>query len=211
MIGSMMMNKLGDYLNEMIPHPRCELAYNKDYELLIATVLSAQTTDARVNMVTKELWSKYDIYSLAQANINDVERIIKPIGTYHKKAEYIINIANKLVNDYQGHVPNNRLYIESLPGAGHKTCNVVLYNIYNVPTMAVDTHVARVSKRLGIVSDTDDVLTIEKKLQKYFPEAEWGMRHHQLVLFGRYICKAKNPDCTKCLLKEYCKYKNSSH
>jgi endonuclease III len=206
----MMMNKIGDLLNEMIPHPRCELAYSKDYELLIATVLSAQTLDARVNMVTKKLWSQYDIYSLAKANVKEVESIIKPIGTYHKKAEYIINIAKKLVNDYNGHVPNDRKYIESLAGVGHKTCNVVLYNIYNVPTMAVDTHVARVSKRLDIADAEDDVLMIEKKLQKYFPEAEWGMRHHQLVLFGRYICKAKNPDCTKCLLKEYCKYKKSS-
>ena len=193
-------------LDIMIPDPKCELNYNKDYELLIATVLSAQCTDARVNMVTKELFSKYDIYSLAAANINDIKKIIKSVGTYTRKSEYIIEIAKRLVNDYNGKVPNDRKYLESLPGVGRKTCNVVLSNIYDVPTIAVDTHVERVSKRLNLVRQNDDVIKVENKLMKKIPKNKWSRFHHQMVLFGRYICKSKNPDCEKCLLNNECKY-----
>ena len=193
-------------LDIMIPDPKCELNYNKDYELLIATVLSAQCTDARVNMVTKELFSKYDIYSLAAANINDIKKIIKSVGTYTRKSEYIIEIAKRLVNDYNGKVPNDRKYLESLPGVGRKTCNVVLSNIYDVPTIAVDTHVERVSKRLNLVRQNDDVLKVENKLMKKIPKNKWSRFHHQMVLFGRYICKSKNPDCENCLLNNECKY-----
>ena len=183
-------------LDIMIPDPKCELNYNKDYELLIATVLSAQCTDARVNMVTKELFSKYDIYSLAAANINDIKKIIKSVGTYTRKSEYIIEIAKRLVNDYNGKVPNDRKYLESLPGVGRKTCNVVLSNIYDVPTIAVDTHVERVSKRLNLVRQNDDVIKVENKLMKKIPKNKWSRFHHQMVLFGRYICKSKNPGLT---------------
>ena len=193
-------------LDIMIPDPKCELNYNKDYELLIATVLSAQCTDARVNMVTKELFSKYDIYSLAAANINDIKKIIKSVGTYTRKSEYIIEIAKRLVNDYNGKVPNDRKYLESLPGVGRKTCNIVLSNIYDVPTIAVDTHVERVSKRLNLVRQNDDVIKVENKLMKKIPKNKWSRFHHQMVLFGRYICKSKNPDCENCLLNNECKY-----
>ena len=193
-------------LDIMIPDPKCELNYNKDYELLIATVLSAQCTDARVNMVTKELFSKYDIYSLAAANINDIKKIIKSVGTYTRKSEYIIEIAKRLVNDYNGKVPNDRKYLDSLPGVGRKTCNVVLSNIYDVPTIAVDTHVERVSKRLNLVRQNDDVIKVENKLMKKIPKNKWSRFHHQMVLFGRYICKSKNPDCENCLLNNECKY-----
>ena len=193
-------------LDEMIPNPKCELNYNKDYELLIATVLSAQCTDKRVNMVTKELFDKYDIFSLASANIKDIMKIVRPVGTYTRKSEYIIEIAKKLVKDYNGKVQNDRNYLENLPGVGRKTCNVVLSNIYDVPAIAVDTHVERVSKRLGLVYKNDSVLKVEKKLMKKIPKDKWGRTHHQLVLFGRYICKSINPDCGSCNLKWYCKY-----
>jgi len=193
-------------LDIMIPNPKCELEYNKDYELLIATILSAQCSDKRVNSVTKVLFDKYDIFSLANADIKEIEKIIKPCGTHVRKAIYIKKVAKSLVDNYNGSVPNNRKYLESLPGVGHKTCNVVLSNIHNVPAMAVDTHVTRVSKRLGLASNNDDVIQIEKKLMKKIPKDEWIRRHHQLVLFGRYICKAINPDCNNCLLKDYCKY-----
>lgn len=207
MIGWMIMKcDLLEKLDIMIPDPKCELNYNKDYELLIATVLSAQCTDARVNMVTKELFSKYDIYSLAAANINDIKKIIKSVGTYTRKSEYIIEIAKRLVNDYNGKVPNDRKYLESLPGVGRKTCNVVLSNIYDVPTIAVDTHVERVSKRLNLVRQNDDVIKVENKLMKKIPKNKWSRFHHQMVLFGRYICKSKNPDCEDCLLNNECKY-----
>ena len=200
-----MMNNILNKLDIMIPNPKCELIYNKDYELLIATVLSAQTTDKKVNDITKLLWNKYDIYKLAKANNKDIEDLLKPLGTQKKKAIYIIEIAKRLVNDYNGVVPNDYSYLIKLPGVGHKTCNIVLSNIYNVPSLAVDTHVYRVSKRLSLVKEKDDVLEVEKKLMKLVPKDKWIRTHHQLVLFGRYICKAKNPLCDKCLLKDKCK------
>lgn len=193
-------------LDKMIPNPKGELNYSKDYELLIATILSAQCTDKRVNSVTKVLWDKYDIFSLAKANLKEIENIIRPCGTYTRKAKYIKEVAISLVRDYNGKVPNNRKYLESLPGVGHKTCNLVLSNIYNVPAMPVDTHVTRVSKRLGFANNSDNVIQIEKKLMKKIPKDEWIRRHHQLVLFGRYTCKAIKPKCNTCLLKDYCKY-----
>lgn len=200
-----MMNRIFEYLDELFENPKCELNYNKDYELLIAIVLSAQTTDKRVNQVTKILFNKYNnLDALSQANISDIEEIIKPIGTYKRKSIYVKEIAQKLVqNDYL--VPNNRKYLESLPGVGRKTVNVFLSNIYNVPSIAVDTHVSRVSKRLNLVKDSDNVLQIEKKLMKKIPKERWSRSHHQLVLFGRYYCKALNPLCDKCKLKDLCK------
>lgn len=193
-------------LDYYYPEAKCELEYQKDYELLIATVLSAQCTDKRVNMVTKILWQKYDLKSLAQAQLKDIEQIIRPCGTYTRKAVYIKQIAINLLKDYEGQVPNNRQYLEQLPGVGRKTCNVVLSNIYNVPAIAVDTHVARVSKRLGIAKANDDIYTIEKKLMRTFPKEKWSKIHHQLVLFGRYQCLARNPQCVNCLLQNNCLY-----
>lgn len=199
-------NEIIEGLNKLFPTAKCELEYTKDYELLIATVLSAQCTDKRVNEVTKVLFKKYDINTLATANIKDIECIIRPCGSYTKKAYYIKTIAKKLVEDYQGHVPNNREYLESLPGVGRKTCNVVLSNIYNVPAIAVDTHVARTSVRLGLAKESDSVFTIEQKLMKKFPKDSWSKLHHQLVLFGRYKCKAMKPDCVDCPFQAFCKY-----
>lgn len=190
--------------DELFPDAKCELNYTKDYELLIATILSAQSTDKKVNSVTPILFNKYDIFSLKNADIKDIENIIYPVGTFKRKAQYIKIVATELVEKYEGKVPNNREFLESLPGVGRKTCNVVLSNIYNVPAIAVDTHVKRVANRLGIV-DSDDVLEIENKLMKFFPKDKWSRIHHQLVLFGRYICKSKNPDCDKCPFYK-CKY-----
>lgn len=188
------------------PDARCELNYTKDYELLIATVLSAQCTDKRVNMVTEILFNKYDLEGLKKADVKEIEQIIRPCGSHTKKASYIKTIATRLIEDYTGTVPNNREYLESLPGVGRKTCNVVLSNIYDIPAIAVDTHVSRVSVRLGLAKEIDDVSTIEQKLMKKFPKNKWSRLHHQLVLFGRYKCKARNPECEECLLKKQCKY-----
>ena len=202
------MKEIVNYLNSIIPNPKCELNYNKDYELLIATMLSAQTTDKRVNMVTKVLFDKYQtLESLRNADVNDIKKIIKPIGTYNKKALNIIDIANGL-KEFDDIVPNDRNFLESLSGVGRKTTNVVLSNIYNVPCIAVDTHVQRVSKRLGITK-SDDVLKTEKRLYKYFKGEDLCRLHHQLVLFGRYYCKAINPECKNCGLKNKCKRKTS--
>lgn len=194
-------------LNKLYPEAICELNYNKDYELLIATVLSAQCTDKRVNEVTKILFTKYNnLSSLSNAQLKDIESIIRPCGSFTKKAYYIKTIAQKLTEDYNGVVPNNREYLESLPGVGRKTCNVVLSNLYNVPAIAVDTHVARVSVRLGFAKKEDNVLTIEQKLMKKLPKNSWSKVHHQLVLFGRYKCKALKPECDECPFQEFCKY-----
>ena len=198
--------KIKKYLNELFPDARCELNYEKDYELLIATVLSAQCTDKRVNMVTKELFAQYDIFSLAEADILDIERIIRPVGTYTRKASYIKAIAKDLVLNYDGKVPNNRAYLESLPGVGRKTCNVVLSNIYDVPAFAVDTHVERVSKRLRIADQNDSVSVVEKKLMAFFAKKDWSRLHHQFVLFGRYKCKSMSPDCKDCQFQKYCMF-----
>ena len=193
----MMKNRIMDYLDEIIPNPKCELEYHKDYELLIATMLSAQTTDKRVNSVTKILFQKYpSLEDLKNAPIEDIKKIIRPIGTYNKKADELIK---------NGGLSNDRKFLESLSGVGRKTTNLVLSTIYNEPYIAVDTHVTRVSKRLGIANKNDDVLVIEKKLNKVFPKEKLNRLHHQLVLFGRYYCKAKNPLCEDCKLKDICK------
>jgi len=206
-----MNNKLFEYLDKLFPNPKCELNYEKDYELLIAVMLSAQTTDKRVNMVTDILFKKYDsLEKLASANINDIIEIIKPIGTFNKKASNIINISKSLINDKNVIVPNDRKYLESLNGVGRKTTNVVLANLYDEPCIAVDTHISRVSKRLGIAKTNDDVLIIEEKLNKFFPKEKLSRLHHQLVLFGRYYCKAKNPLCKNCELKKICKEKGKN-
>ena len=200
------MNNVIKYLDELFPNPKCELNYEKDYELLIAVMLSAQTTDKRVNMVTNILFKKYNsLEKLSTADIDDIKNIIRPIGTFNKKAQNIINISKKLLSDKNGIVPNDRSYLESLDGVGRKTTNVVLSNLYEVPCIAVDTHVSRVSKRLGIAKKNDGVLVIEKKLNKKFPKDKLNRLHHQLVLFGRYYCKAQKPDCDNCKLKDICK------
>ena len=196
-------------LDLMIPDPKCSLNYTKDYELLIATVLSAQCTDERVNQVTPKLWSKYNLETLAKADTKDIADIIRPLGNMNKRSEYLKTIATRLVNECNGKVPNDREYLESLPGVGRKTTNVVLANIYNENLIAVDTHVARVAKRLELadIDDTPDV--IEQKLMKAFDNKHLLKMHHQLLLFGRYICKAQKPDCKNCLFYKECKYKNN--
>ncbi len=200
------MNDLLNNLDIMVNNPICELNYNKDYELLIAIVLSAQCTDKRVNEVTKVLFDKYDIYSLAKASISDIKRIIKPCGMSDKKSQFVKEIAVSLVNNYNGCVPNNREYLESLPGVGHKTCNVFLAEYYHENTIAVDTHVKRVSTRLNLVKESDSVLQVEKKLERLVPKDKWSRFHLQMVLFGRYTCKAVKPCCDNCLNKNICKY-----
>ena len=205
------MNKeIYDILDYYIPNPKCELDYNSPFELLIATILSAQCTDKRVNIVTKELFKKYDINSLASASKKDIEDIIRSCGSYSKKSEYIITVSKRLLKDYNGIVPNDRKYLESLPGVGRKTTNVVLKNIYNEPSIPVDTHVERVSKRLGFAGINDSVRIIEKKLMKKIPKDKWNRVSEQILLFGRYYCTSKIPKCVDCKFKNYCKYKKNS-
>lgn len=209
MIGWMkMINKILNELETLIPNPVCELRYNKDYELLIAVMLSAQTTDKRVNIVTKELFSKYyNLESLKNASLKEVEQIIYSLGNYTKKSKAVIEIAKKVSS--WGSVPNDRKLLESLPMVGRKTVSVVLSELYKEPNIAVDTHVERVSKRLGLAKDNASVLEVEQSLKRKIPKNLWCNSHLRLVHFGRYYCTSKNPSCANCSLKDVCKYKKN--
>lgn len=202
----MKITKIEEYLDELYPNPKCELNYNKDYELLIAVVLSAQSTDKRVNEITKGLFNEYDLNGLKDIDLKKLEEIIRPVGTFKRKALYTKEIANRLIEECDGVVPNDRTYLESLPGCGRKSTSVVLSNLYNVPAIAVDTHVERVSKRLNLAKEDDTVLEVEDRLMKVFKKEDWIKRNHQLVLFGRYHCKAIKPECDNCKLKDICKH-----
>lgn len=203
-----MKNSFYEYLDYYIPNPKCELNYSTDYELLIATVLSAQCTDKRVNEVTKILF-KYNLEEISLMSFNDIEKIIRSCGSYTKKAVYVKNIADILFHDYNGKVPNSREILETFPGVGPKTCSVVLKNIYNVPAIPVDTHVERVCKRLGIVFDNATPRDVEYILKNEIPVDKWNRVSEQILLFGRYYCKAINPKCDNCLFKDFCKYKRN--
>ena len=196
-------------INEFDKHfndPKCELEYTKDYELLLSVMLSAQTTDKSVNMVTRELYKKYDtLDKLDTLTLDEIDNYIRSIGLHKTKSKYFKEIVTKIKKI--GYVPNDREFLESLSGVGRKTASVVLGILFDIPSFAVDTHVYRVSKRLGITTMKDDVLKTEIKLKKYFDEDEWNKINSQMVLFGRYICTSKNPKCDKCHLKNICKYK----
>lgn len=201
-------NTILNYLDKLIPNPKCELEYNKDYELLIAVMLSAQTTDKRVNQVTKELFKKYNtLDKLKDAELSDIQSYVKVLGNYTKKSKAVIDIANTLYNKYDKKVPNNRILLEDLPMVGRKTTNVVLSELYGIPNIAVDTHVERVSKRLKLAKEKSNVLEVENALKRKVPKDKWIRFHHQMVLFGRYYCTAKSPKCNDCKLKDICKYK----
>lgn len=194
------------YLDELFPNAFCELEYQNDYELLTNISLSAQTTDKKVNIVAKELFSKYPtITSLANANIEDVIKIIKPLGLANSKATNIISCAKQINSEYNGKIPNIHEELTKLKGVGNKTANVFLAEFYQIPTFAVDTHVKRVSNRLGF-SKSDNVDIIEKDLKNTFPKDIWIKLHHQFIFFGRYFCTSKKPQCNSCLLKNKCFY-----
>ena len=197
---------IGDYLDEIFPNPKPELIFHSDYELLLAVMLSAQTTDKRVNTVTAVMFNKYpNLEKLMDAEIKDLENIIHPLGSFRKKAQYTKEIAKIIVEEYNGVVPTNKDILTTLPGIGRKTANVFLSEFYGYPAIAVDTHVERVSKRLKMAYLKDDVYKVEKKLERKFPKEEWSKRHLQLVLFGRYHCKAIKPNCSNCKLKDICR------
>ena len=207
MIGLMIMNRnlILEELNRLYPNPRCELEYTYDYELLLSVMLSAQTTDKSVNAATKDLYKEYDsLEKLDTLNVDDIITYIRRIGFYKTKANNFKKIVSKL-NEI-GYVPNDRDYLESLPGVGRKTASVVLGLLFDVPSFAVDTHVYRTSKRLGITKENDDVIKTEEKLKKYFDKTQWNKVNSQLVLFGRYNCTSKRPKCEECNLKNICKY-----
>lgn len=194
-------------LREIIQNPKSELEFSSDFQLLIAVILSAQCTDKRVNMVTKELFARWGTpEKLANASIADVEAVIKPCGFYHNKSKNIIACSKDLVEKYNGLVPDDLEKLQTLSGVGRKTANVVLAVAFGVPAMPVDTHVFRVSKRLGL-SKGKDVTEVEKDLMKLFPKKDWAEIHHLILLFGRYYCTARNPKCIDCVFKDICTYR----
>ena len=192
-------------LLELYPDAHCELDFNNPFEMLIATVLSAQTTDVSVNKVTPILFTKYPTsFALSKANESDVEEIIKPVGLAKTKARNIINLSKILVEKYNGDVIKDFDELIKLPGVGRKTANVVLAEAFDIPRIGVDTHVSRVSYRLGLTTNTDPFL-IEQDLMALFPSTIWKEVHLKLLFFGRYLCKKKNPECTRCPFIGKCK------
>jgi len=195
-----------DYFERLYPDADCELNFKTPFQLLIAVMLSAQTTDKAVNKVTEVLFEQYpDVFLMDQASQKELEEIIKKIGLYKNKAKNIKGITSKLITQYNGEVLCDRKVLESLPGVGRKTANVVLSVGFNVPAFAVDTHVERVSKRLKLAYDKDNVRTVENKLMNKFSKEKWNKLHHQFIFFGRYFCMARTPKCRECELLNICK------
>lgn len=196
-----------DYSERLFPEPGCALHFSSPFECLCAVMLSAQTTDESVNRVTPELFQKYpDAFALAKADILDVEKIIHSIGLYHAKAKNLIALSKALVENYDGEVPADKEKMRRLSGVGIKTSNVVGAICFGIPSIAVDTHVARVSKRLGYAKENDEPEEIEVKLERRFPKDVHIRLHYQIILFGRNVCHAKKPECDRCELSSRCRY-----
>ena len=195
-----------DYFNRQNPHPASELKYNSVFQLLVAVMLSAQCTDKRVNMITPDLFQKYpDPQTMSEAEFSDVFYIIRSCTYPNNKAKHIIDASKMIVENYDGEVPDNRDDLQSLPGVGRKTANVVLSVAFRKPFFAVDTHVFRVADRLGL-THAKNVRDSEIQLTKIFPDENIPDAHHWLLLHGRYICKARTPDCHSCKLTPVCDY-----
>lgn len=195
-----------DKIGEMYPDAHCELNHSNPFELVIAVALSAQCTDVLVNKVTKNLFQKYKTpEDYLAVPLEELQNDIRSIGLYRNKAKNIQKLCQLLLDEYEGIVPNDRDELTKLPGVGRKTANVVVSVAYGVPAIAVDTHVERVSKRLAICRWKDSVLEVEKTLMRKIPQEEWSVTHHRLIFFGRYHCKAQNPQCEICPLLDLCR------
>ena len=197
-----------DYFQQHAPEAETELTYDDPYELLVAVILSAQCTDKRVNMTTPALFKRYpDVYALSKTNFDELFPFIKSISYPNNKTKHLIGMAQKVVNDFGGQVPMTIEELIQLPGVGRKTANVVTSVIDNQPNMAVDTHVFRVSKRIGLVPQTASTpLAVEKELLKNIPQELVHKAHHWLILHGRYTCLARNPQCQRCGIRPVCHY-----
>jgi endonuclease III len=195
-----------DQMGEMFPDAHCELIHSNPFELVVAVALSAQCTDVLVNKVTKALFEKYKTpEDYLKVPLEELQQDIRSIGLYRNKANNIQKLCRMLLENYQGEVPRDRDELIKLPGVGRKTANVVVSVAFGVPAIAVDTHVERVSKRLGLCRWKDSVLEVEQTLMKKVPEDEWSVTHHRMIFFGRYHCKAQNPQCPSCPLLELCR------
>lgn len=195
-----------DTIAEMYPNAHCELVHENPFELVIAVLMSAQTTDVNVNRVTSTLFKKYKTpEDYLAVPVEELEQDIKTIGLYRTKAKNIQKLCRRLIDEYDGVVPQTREELVTLAGVGRKTANVVMSVAYDIPAIAVDTHVERIAKRLGFCRWKDSVLQVEKTLMEKIPEDEWSDSHHRLIFFGRYHCKAINPNCPECPLLEVCR------
>lgn len=198
--------EVSQYLDSLFPNAKCELFYSQDYELVIAVMLSAQTTDKSVNAVTSHLFKKYPtLKSFVEADIKDIENEIQSLGLYKNKAKNIKGIAETLYNDFNSILPSDKNELQKLPGIGNKSAGVIRCEVFKIPDLPVDTHIIRISNRLGIATKKDEPIDIERKLKKIIPEESWIKSHHQLIHFGRYFCTARNPKCEQCKIKKYCK------
>ena len=207
MINVEKMQYISNYVDSLFPNAKCELFYSKDYELVSAVMLSAQTTDKAVNEVTKTLFADYPtLRSIDEASLEDIEEHIKSLGLYKNKAKNIKGIANKIINDFDGKLSSDKDELQTLPGIGNKSAGVIRIEVFKIPDLPVDTHIIRITNRLGIASKKDEPIDIERKLKKLIPESSWIKTHHQLIHFGRYFCTAKSPKCSECALKDICKY-----
>jgi endonuclease-3 len=199
--------KVLDYFSKHNPNAETELEYHDPYELIVSVILSAQCTDARVNMTTPALFKKYpNAQALAKATPEEVFPYIKSISYPNNKSKHLVGMAKMLVNDFGGKVPSEIDDLVKLPGVGRKTANVVASVVYDKPTMAVDTHVFRVSARIGLTVGAKNPYQTEMQLLKYIPENQVAIAHHWLILHGRYICVARNPKCPECGIKMFCSY-----
>lgn len=193
-------------IDELYKDPKCELEFNSNYELLVAVILSAQCTDKRVNQVTKELFKEYNtpekMMTLSSA---ELENFIRPCGLSKNKAGYILEASREIVSKYGGQLPKTKEELKQLPGVGEKTANVMLATAFGIPAIAVDTHVFRVSNRLGL-ANSKNVLETQHQLEKVLPKDKWIKFHFALITHGRYVCKAQNPKCEECGAKSYCGY-----
>lgn len=199
-------NKIIDIFSKDYSEAKCGLNFNSPYELLVATVLSAQCTDVRVNKVTGELFKQYDNpYKMAQLTEEELQEKIRSCGLYKNKSKNILGLTRYLLEEYNGLVPEKMEELMKLPGVGRKTANVVMANAFNIQAIAVDTHVYRVSKRIGLAKG-DNVFKVEEDLRKNIPKNKWKDTHHYLIWHGRKICKARKPQCWECNISEYCDY-----
>ena len=198
--------EVSEFIDSLFPDAKCELFYSRDYELAIAVMLSAQTTDKSVNNVTKVLFSKYpSLKALDEAPLEDIEECIKSLGLYKNKAKNIKGIAHTLLEEFSGILPNDKKTLQRLPGIGNKSAGVIRCEVFKIPDLPVDTHIIRISNRLGIAKKGDEPIDIEMKLKRLIPKDKWIKSHHQLIHFGRYFCTARSPKCEECKIRKYCK------
>ena len=198
-------NRLLEYLDELFPAAKCELFYVKDYELVIAVMLSAQTTDKSVNAVTPILFKKYpSLDALNDASTEDIEETIKQIGLYKNKAKNLKGIVKDLIERFNYVVPSDKEQLMTLPGVGNKTAGVIRAEIFQIPDLPVDTHILRIAKRLNLAKKDDEPIDVERRLKKIIPEERWIKSHHQLIHFGRYFCTARSPQCQNCKISDMC-------